>query len=91
MKILYREFQQDIYKRLFEILKVLAKVHTDEATDAIIGVFEIATIVGVDKTLEVDAGLPEDEEDYKSWTDLFCLKSALEKKNENKRFTRDDT
>ena len=91
MKIIYREFQQDIYKNLVEILKVLAKVHTEEATDAIVDVFEIATIVGVDEELEKVSGLMDEEEDYKKWTDLFCIKSALEKKNENKRLTRDDT
>lgn len=91
MKILYREFQQDIYRNLVEILKVLAKVHTDEATDAIVDLFEIATIVGVDKDLELEVGLPEIEDDYKGWTDRFCLKKVLEKRNENKRFTRDDT
>ena len=79
MKIIYREFQQDIFKDLVEILKVLAKVHTEEATDAIVDAFDIACLVGVEKDLMRVAGLPDDEEDYKRWTDMLGFRHVMQK------------
>ena len=78
MKIIYRDFQQDIYKDLVRIICVLAKVHTEEATDAIVDAFHIGQIVGVDKELERKAGLPEDD-DYKKWTDMLGFKHVMKK------------
>lgn len=46
MKIISREDQQKVYKHLVEIIKVLATVDGDEATDAICGAYQIAGLVG---------------------------------------------
>ena len=77
MKVIFREFQQDIYQDLVRILCVLAKVHTDEATDAIIDAFHIGQIVGVDKELESVTGIEVDD-NYKSWTDYLGFKHAID-------------
>ena len=79
MKIIYKDFQQDIFKNLVEIIKVLAKVHTDEAIDAIVDAYEIARIIGVEKDLMRVAGLPEEDEDYKKWTDMLGFKHVMSK------------
>ena len=51
-RIISRKDQNDVYKNLIEIIKVLVKVDKAEATDAIIGAFDIAAIVGGKEMLE---------------------------------------
>lgn len=56
MKILYKEFQRDIYKCLVNILCVLVTVPTDEATDAICDAYKIARLTGIEKELDKIGG-----------------------------------
>ena len=55
-KMISRKNQNEVYKNLIEIIKVLVKVEGDEATDAIIGAFDIAAIVGGKEMLEAMGG-----------------------------------
>ena len=78
MKILYREFQQDAFKEIVEIIKVLAKRDGDDVTEAIKSAFELARIIGVEKDLDRLAAAPEEENaDYDKWTNMFCLRTIL--------------
>lgn len=73
MKILQRQDQQNSFKELVEIIKVLAKVEGEEATDAIISAFNIAKTIGVHKDLERLTAKESNENEYKKWTDTFCM------------------
>ena len=77
MKFVIREHQADAFKEIVEALKVIAKVDSEEATDAIIGLYKVARILGVEKDLDRIANAKEQEDDYGNWTDMFCLRTVL--------------
>lgn len=77
MKLVIREHQEDAFKEIVEALKVLAKIDSEEATDAIIGLYRVARILGVEKDLDRVANAKEQEEEYGSWTDMFCFRTVL--------------
>lgn len=83
MRIIRREQQQKSFRQLVEIIKVLATVDSRDATEAIIDAFDLAETLGVKRDLERVAGA--DVPDYKHWTDLFCIASAIENRQSIRR------
>lgn len=83
VKIIKREQQQKLFKQLIEIIKVLATVDTRDATEAIIDAFDLAETLGILGDLERVAG--KEEPDYKRWTKLFCVASAIENRQSVRR------
>lgn len=82
MKILLREDQQHVFKDLVEIIKVLATVDGQEATDAIKCAWRLADNIGVQSDLDRLAANADSVQDYKQWTWLFGLKRIVEKRSE---------
>lgn len=83
MKIIKREQQQQSFKQLIEIIKVLATVDSRDATEAIIDAFDLAETLGVLGDLERVAG--HEDPDYKQWTKKFCVLSAYENRRSVRR------
>ncbi|MBQ6499846.1 MAG: hypothetical protein IJI87_00480 [Mogibacterium sp.] len=83
MKIIKREQQQQSFKQLIEIIKVLATIDSRDATEAIIDAFDLAEALGVLGDLERVAG--QEEPDYKQWTKKFCVLSAYENRRSVRR------
>ena len=83
MRIIRREQQQKSFRQLVEIIKVLATIDSRDATEAIIDAFDLAETLGVLGDLERVAG--KEEPDYKRWTKLFCVASAIENRQSVRR------
>lgn len=83
MKILTTSDQQQSFKQLIEIIKVLATVDSRDATEAIIDAFDLAETLGVLGDIERVAG--QEEPDYKQWTKKFCVLSAYENRRSVRR------
>lgn len=91
MKILTRNSQQEAFKELVEIIKVLATVDTVEATDAIVCAFDLAERIGVQRDLNRVVSSVNAEKDYKRWTDKFVFSVGAERRNDNTRYVRATT
>lgn len=83
MRIIMREQQQQSFKQLIEIIKVLATIDTRDATEAIIDAFDLAETIGILKDIERVAG--HEEPDYKQWTKKFCVLSSYENRRSVRR------
>lgn len=83
MRFISRQNQQQSFKQLIEIIKVLATIDSRDATEAIIDAFDLAETIGVLGDIERVAG--NEEPDYKQWTKEFCVLSAYENRRSIRR------